>query len=50
VVTVLPFAATGRLDHFEGGDLLSMAANLALALLVGLFVQAIARQSERRRR
>jgi signal transduction histidine kinase len=49
VVTVLPFAATGRLDHFEGGDLLSMAANLALALLVGLFVQAIARQSERRR-
>jgi signal transduction histidine kinase len=49
VVTVLPFAATGRLDHLEGGDLLSMAANLALALLVGLFIQAIAGQSERRR-
>jgi type II secretory pathway component PulM len=49
VVTVLPFAATGRLDHFEGGDLLSMAANLALALLVGLFIRAIAAQSERRR-
>jgi signal transduction histidine kinase len=49
VVTVLPFAATGRLDRLEAGDLLSMAANLALALLVGLFIQAIARQSERRR-
>jgi signal transduction histidine kinase len=49
VVTVLPFAATGRLDQLEGGDLLSMVANLALALLVGLFIQAIAGQSERRR-
>ena len=49
VVTVLPFAASGRLDHLEAGDLLSMVANLALALLVGLFIQAIAGQSERRR-
>jgi signal transduction histidine kinase len=49
VLTVLPFAAAGRLDQLEGGDLLSMAANLALALLVGLFIQAIAGQSERRR-
>jgi Histidine kinase len=49
VVTVLLFAATGRLDRLEAGDLLSMAANPALALLVGLFIQAIARQSERRR-
>jgi signal transduction histidine kinase len=49
VPTVLPFAATGRLDHLEAGNLLSTLDNLALALLVGLFVQAIARQSERRR-
>jgi signal transduction histidine kinase len=49
VVTVLPFAASGRLDHLEAGDLLSMVANLALALLVGLFIRAIAAQSERRR-
>jgi signal transduction histidine kinase len=48
-VTVLPFAATGRLDHLEAGDLLSMVGNLALALLLGLFILAIARQSERRR-
>jgi signal transduction histidine kinase len=49
VVTVLPFAASGRLDDLEEGDLLSLAANLALALLLGLFIQAIAGQSERRR-
>jgi hypothetical protein len=49
VVTVLPFAASGRLDHLDSGELLSMVANLALALLLGLFVQAIAGQSERRR-
>jgi signal transduction histidine kinase len=49
VVTVLPFAATGRLDRLEAGDLLTMVANLALALLLGLFTLAIAGQSERRR-
>jgi signal transduction histidine kinase len=48
-VTVLPFAASGRLGDPDPGDLLAMAANLALALLVGLFIQAIAQQSERRR-
>jgi signal transduction histidine kinase len=48
-VTVLPFAASGRLADLDGGDLLALCANLALALLVGLFIQAIARQSERRR-
>ena len=35
VVTVLPFAASGRLDHLEPGDLLSMVANLALACWSG---------------
>jgi signal transduction histidine kinase len=49
VVTVLPFAATGSLGQLDGGDLLSLTANLALALLVGLFIQAIAGQSQRRR-
>jgi signal transduction histidine kinase len=48
-VTVLPFAASGRLADLEPGDLLAMCANLALALLLGLFIQAIAQQSERRR-
>jgi signal transduction histidine kinase len=48
-LTVLPFAAAGRLGRLGQGDLLAMAANLALALLVGLFIQAIAGQSERRR-
>jgi signal transduction histidine kinase len=48
-LTVLPFAAAGRLSRLDGGDLLNMAANLALALLVGLFIRAIAEQSERRR-
>jgi signal transduction histidine kinase len=49
VVTVVPFAATGRLDDLEPGDLLTMVANLALALLLGLFILAIVGQSERRR-
>ena len=47
VVTVLPFAATGRLDHFEGGDLLSMAANLALALLVKAREAAVLEERQR---
>jgi signal transduction histidine kinase len=49
VVTVVPFAASGRLGRLDPGDLLTITANLALALLVGLFIRAIAAQSERRR-
>jgi hypothetical protein len=49
VVTALPFLTADRLGRFSPDDLLVLGANLALALLVGLFIQAIAAQSERRR-
>jgi signal transduction histidine kinase len=48
-VPLLPFLTAGRLGNLDAGDLLTLAANLALALLVGLFIRAIAGQSERRR-
>jgi signal transduction histidine kinase len=43
-------AAGGRLTDLDAGDLLSLGGNVLLAaLLLGLFIQAIAGQSERRR-
>jgi signal transduction histidine kinase len=48
-LTLLPYAHAGRLGRLDGSELLNLTANLALALLVGLFVEAVATQSERRR-